>query len=510
LSSRDDAKSANLYGRSNGTLLVREILALGEEIFDMSTQAPIQKHVNFKMWAALGATLLIASLAAGAFLGVIPGLDLGTMRKRAVDESARHVAHHAHDGPDHTDHDRGHLAHGDANCFELSQQARNNIGLQLTKIELRPFERTVAVPASVIERPGRSELDVTASLSGIVLQIYPIQGQAVTPGQPLFDLRLTHEELVQAQTDFLRTAEELDIVTREVARLEPLEAKGAIALKTILDRRYEKEKLAAVLRSQRQGLILHGLTAEQIDQILAQRTLLQGLTIVVPQPNDPSPTANKPKERVYEVQQLNVEKGQFVNAGDRLCVLTDHSELYIEGKAFEQDAELLNTVLEKGWEVTAVFDSEGKKPKLLPGLKVLYVADRIETDSRTLRFFVRLPNRLLRDTKQDVERFISWEFKPGQRLQLRVPVEHWPDRIVLPADAVIQEGVENYVFQQNGDHFDRRPVHVEYREPSWVVVANDGSVFPGDTVVTSGAQQMQLALKNKSGGAIDPHAGHNH
>jgi hypothetical protein len=43
-----------------------------------------------------------------------------------------------------------------------------------------------------------------------------------------------------------------------------------------------------------------------------------------------------------------------------------------------------------------------------------------------------------------------------------------------------------------------------------VVVANDGTLFPGDRVAMSAAQQLQLALKNKSGGGIDPHAGHSH
>ena len=38
----------------------------------------------------------------------------------------------------------------------------------------------------------------------------------------------------------------------------------------------------------------------------------------------------------------------------------------------------------------------------------------------------------------------------------------------------------------------------------------DLDVFPGDRIALSAAQQLQLALKNKSGGAIDPHAGHNH
>ncbi|MCR9116920.1 MAG: secretion protein HlyD, partial [bacterium] len=69
---------------------------------------------------------------------------------------------------------------------------------------------------------------------------------------------------------------------------------------------------------------------------------------------------------------------------------------------------------------------------------------------------------------------------------------------------------EYYVFQQNGDHFDRTPVQVEHQDQFSVVIANDGSLFPGDMVATNGASQLQMALKNKSGGAVDPHAGHNH
>ena len=91
-----------------------------------------------------------------------------------------------------------------------------------------------------------------------------------------------------------------------------------------------------------------------------------------------------------------------------------------------------------------------------------------------------LPNRVLQDNQSsDGRHFLTWEFKPGQRMQLRVPVERWTDRIVLPIDAVATDGGESYVFQANGDHFDRRPVHVEYRDQVWAVIANDGSLYPG-------------------------------
>ncbi len=95
-------------------------------------------------------------------------------------------------------------------------------------------------------------------------------------------------------------------------------------------------------------------------------------------------------------------------------------------------------------------------------------------------------------------------------MQLRVPVERIENQIVLPVDAVASAGAERFVFQENGDHFDRIPVHVIYQDQVWAVIENDGSVFPGDIIAYTGAHQMQMALKNKAGGAVDPHAGHNH
>ena len=111
---------------------------------------------------------------------------------------------------------------------------------------------------------------------------------------------------------------------------------------------------------------------------------------------------------------------------------------------------------------------------------------------------------------EGTSRFVTWRYKPGQRMQLELPVEEWRERIVLPTDAVAQDGVEHYVFRSHGDHFDRAPVHVEHRDPEWVVIANDGTLAPGDRVALSAAQQLQLALKNRSGGGVDPHAGHDH
>jgi hypothetical protein len=199
-----------------------------------------------------------------------------------------------------------------------------------------------------------------------------------------------------------------------------------------------------------------------------------------------------------------------VEAGEPLGVLADHCELHIEGKAFEDDAERLREAADKGWSITARLLSGSSVRTEIRELQIFYPSDRVEAESRAFHFYLQLPNEVVsRQTRGD-HQFIQWRYKPGQRMELRVPVERWENRIVLPIEAVVDEGAEKYVYQQNGDHFDRVPVHIEYFDQQYAVVANDGSIFPGDVVAARGAYQMHLALKNKMGGGIDPHAGHTH
>jgi multidrug efflux pump subunit AcrA (membrane-fusion protein) len=452
----------------------------------------------------------VVAIAAIVLVGI--ALYLGRARMSALVSPSAPESRTASVQDEHQDkgaHDHGHPGHQESNSLELSEQARSNIGLQLLTVELQPFERTISVPGIVVERPGRTTIDVTAPMTGVITRIAAVQGEAVKGNQMLFEMRLTHEELVQAQGDFLRTAEGLDVTGREIDRIKELAKSGAISGKTLIDLNYEKQKAEAVLRAQSQTLVLHGLSQEQVDEILKKRKLLQKLSVFAPE--DEASTGSDSVPRMLQVQELNVDQGQHVTAGDILCVLADHRELFIEGKAFEQDVEAVSAAASKDWPISAVVESKASRPEVISGLKLLYLANKVDPESRAFRFYVTLPNRVLRENETaDGRRFLNWAYKPGQRMQVRVPVERWTDRIVLPIEAVVTEGGESYVFQANGDHFDRRPVHVEYRDQFWAVIANDSSLYPGDVVAKTGAFQLQTALKNKAGGAIDPHAGHNH
>lgn len=422
---------------------------------------------------------------------------------------------HDHAGPDHqTDDHEGHDhqghgldVHNDANALTLSQGAWKNIGLTTGIVTLQSYVKTVSMPAIVVERPGRSQVAITAPITGIVTRVYPIEGEAIQPGQPLVELRLTHEDLVNAQREFLQSTEELDVVKREINRLESV-GEGVIAGRRVLEQKYEQQKLEAALHAQRQGLLLHGLSESQIDGILTSRRLLPTLTVAAPPFNEAAD--HNETEHLYHVQNILVKRGQSVSSGETLIMLADHCLLYVEGQAFEDDAQRLIQAAREGWLIDVSPVGDGNTRKATISLKIFHVADNIDHDSRALRFYLILPNKLIRDKQDSGQRFVAWRFRPGQRMVVNIPLgPPWKDQIVLPPEAVVEEGAEAFVFEQHGKHFDRVPIHVVYRDKDAVVVENEGNLV-GSTVAMSGAFQMHLAIKNNAGDGIDPHAGHTH
>ncbi|MCI0334945.1 MAG: efflux RND transporter periplasmic adaptor subunit [Planctomycetes bacterium] len=451
--------------------------------------------INSRRVASLIVIILVMAVTIGAVAAYY--LARGDANSRHIAQSAGHE-----NGDEHADHAHHDHENGEQATVKLSAAALKNIRYKPHTVATGDYVRTVSMPGIIIERPGKSQTRVTVPLTGIVTRVYVHEGEAIPQDSPLFDLRLTHEDLVTEQTEFLATVDALDVVKTEIERLEAV-TEGVIAGKRILEQKYERQKLEARLQAQRQALLLHGLVDDQIDEILKTRYLIQSLTIR-------APSLETHDEHPYHVQSIDVQLGQQVTAGDTLCVLADHRELFIEGTAFEADTPQLRAALEAGTPVAADVLISAKRDQVVTGLKLLYLADQVDRESRAQHFYVRLPNKIVSDRREGSQRFVQWQFSPGQRVELNLPVEHWTNRIVVPAAAVVTDGAESYVYRQSGDSFERVPVHVEHRDKKSAVITSDGSIFPGEVIAGSGAFQIHLALKNKSGGGADPHAGHNH
>lgn len=393
----------------------------------------------------------------------------------------------------------------------LSPEARDSLGLRIRRLRKSDYQRVLTIPAIIVERPGRTSRHVVAHIEGTVKAVHVGPGEFVSPGQSLFRVRLMHEELVRSQTEFLKTAGELEVVRTDLKRVAELDKRG-ITGRLLLERTYELQKLLAVLAAQKQSLQLHGFTRQEVDNILATRQLKAEMQIEVPDAADRADTGSRDGRAgtglVLSV--LHVEPGQHVEAGAPLATLADFSELLIEGRGFEHDADVLEAAIRNNRTVTAVKPSLEGPGESIPGLQILFIASSVDRKSRALRFYVALPNvQLARRHTDDGRQFVGWKHRPGERLNLRVPVEVWSDRFVLPVAAVAWDGINAYAFRLEGSHLEQCPVRVEYRDQLHVVIAADGTLRPGDVIALNAAHQLHLAITT-AGSSVAAGHGHQH
>ena len=456
------------------------------------------------------------------------------------DSGHGHQEHH-HGGHGHTDD-----GHSDEDAIELSQQARQSLGLRTKRVSLGTFTEYIEVPGLVTNWPGRTHIVVTSPLTGVINAIHVSRGELIEGNAPLFSLRLTHQDLVKTQEQYLTQLGELDVEEMEIARLTSIASSGAVAGKTLIARQYERDKLMAGVQAARQSMLLHGLTQAQIDSIEKTRELVGEITVFAPQLHEDtslhhdalhertsvldngesiSPSAEsqtrlasltQPADHPAHVDTdllvtvLDVSRGQSVLAGETLAQLSDYSVLLIEGHAFQRDNAALRQAAQSQLSLQAVLDASGEELEVIDDLKIVNIGNEVGKQSRALPFYVQLINQIERSEMRDGRRYVSWRYKPGQRLQLRLPIKTHENVIVVPREAVGESGLEQYVFVDRGDHLDRIPVRLVARGPINVAIANDGQLSARHRIAINSAHQLLMALRNQAGGGIDPHAGHSH
>ena len=134
---------------------------------------------------------------------------------------------------------------GHGEIVELSKTAVANLGLELGKAQLGDHAKVQAFPGELVEIPGQSDLSVSAPLSGVIEFVSIRDGQSVSHGDTLFDLRITDQEVTKAQSELLSILSQIEIAETESKRLEPLVEEGAVPEKRTRDLSYELTGLKA-------------------------------------------------------------------------------------------------------------------------------------------------------------------------------------------------------------------------------------------------------------------------
>lgn len=409
----------------------------------------------------------------------------------------------------------------------ISTTAAKNIGLDdsaIITVEAVDYYKSFSFPAVVVERPGFSTIIVPSPVSGVVTRIHYETGVAVKPDEPLFDILLNQQELVKAQTDFLTLLKKRDINTAELQRLSGLDPQ--IVPKQRRELEYEKIQIDSDIANQRNILLLQGLNESDIAESLEKNgTIIRSMTVYAPpfenEEHIASASHADEEEHIFTVDDLFVSAGKNVAVGDSLCQLTDYCKLAIKGKVFAVNERSLAGALASKSRVTAVFEGNGSR-ETVDGLVLRSIDNKIDTSSGTLFCYADLKNRFTDYEVHDESnprRYIQWHFKPGQRCEVNVEVEPLPNCMVLPIGAAAKDFQEMYVFEWVGNEEDKRiwrkkPVHVIYQTKDHVVIANDGSIFPGTKIAAKGAgfifAALEAASQKTAGGGGVQHGDHVH
>lgn len=411
-----------------------------------------------------------------------------------------------HAGHDH-DHDTG-------NRVKLSAQAQANLKLNTSALAPQEYWRTLQIPGVVVDSPGESDRGVTTRLAGVVTEIKARPGDTVRAGDPLFTLQLVSEFVQSTQAELARAAQELRIAAAKRDRTADLVKLGTQSGATLTEDEAQVKRFTVQVQAARRQLQALGLSSDQVDRAEQGGPVTEVMLMAPARVASTAVNNVSTVPMLYEVQELKVQLGDHVLAGQTLCTLANHQRLFVEGQAFKSEATALARATEHSVPIRAEFADEapGEWPVQAP-LTIHHLSNQVDPVTRTFAFYLPLAN-VPRTFVKDGRTLFVWRYRPGQRVRLRVPIERLgEDVFVLPAAALVREGAEAYVFRQNGNYFERKSVRVLYEDRTEVVLAPGGEIGVGQFVVRNNAAAINRAIKAAAGGGGHEghdHAGHSH
>ncbi len=403
--------------------------------------------------------LILCAFAAGIGVGVVMYPEFFPAQVVVEDDHDHAHDDHAHDDHAHDDH-----AAGEGDHLDLTEQAVANLNLEMGEVSVSDYWEKVAFPGEVVEVPGQSDLSVAAPVAGVIEHVAVRDGQSVELGDQLFELRITDPLTTTAQSELLSVLAQLDVNGREIERLRPLASEGLVGKNRKRELEYEVEKLEVLKQTRIQELLARGLPKATVEHVVRTRQLAKRLLITVPNyVQGDRPSGNEITKQVglngqpsYSVGDIHTHPGDAIEAGHLLCDLSYHGQLYIQGKAFESDVAAINRMCEQDWGITAEFGHQHhdghKHSSIRENLKITRIDNHVSKEG-VFSFFVPIENEVRQEFHSEGRLYQQWQFRPGQRVHLRLPVEKHEAKICVPTSAVAVTGPNAFVFRKHsGSH----------------------------------------------------------
>ena len=349
----------------------------------------------------------------------------------------------------------------------LSPAAVTSAGITVAAAELRALLTEIETTGSV-DFDQKQFAHVSPRVGGRVESVLVEPGDTVRAGQTL--ARIDSIELGKAIGEYLQARARAELARETFERERGLFADRVSSEQEMLSAQASARETDAALRGSEQQLHLLGLSDVEV--------LALGY--------------DQPSAAVYEVRapfagtvvERHIALGEMVEPQSQLFQIADLSRLWVWIDVFERDLARVHL----GDEIELHADAF---PEVAFAGKVAYLGSRVESESRTARARIEVPNP-------------DGRLRPGMFARVRISDPHAPDGraesaqvLAVPESAIQREGDRALVFVVKGDgRFEPRSVRTGRKGAGFVEVLEGLSA--GEPVAVSGTFVLKSEASKES------------
>ncbi len=334
---------------------------------------------------------------------------------------------------------------------EASPAPESHQQIVVQAAQLKPIAGDLALPGKVQYSEDRFAR-ISSPLVGRVTDVRAKLGEKVAAGQVL--LSIDSADIGAAYSDYVKAESDLQLATRNYELAKDLYENKALSKKDLVQAENDFFKARAENKRARERLLALKVPAAELDKPRSEQRITARFDLK-------SPLDGTVVER-------SVTVGQMVGTdpAQMLYTIADLSVLQIVAEVYERD---LSRVA-KGTTVSVTV--EAYPDEMFAGT-IVYVGDVVDPATRTIKVRCNVTNPNLK-------------LKPEMFARVRLKIGPGNPVLVLPREAVLEVGGQEFVFVQAADgRYVRRPVVTGVASGETVQIRQ--GLEPGERVVVKGA-----------------------
>ncbi len=343
--------------------------------------------------------------------------------------------------------------------LKLTQVDRKRLGIETATATHRSMANTVSLAASV-SLPPENRSVASSQLSGTIHSHRLSPGKKFRVGDVLMEI--VSQEFYALQLDLLRTTLDANLARKRASRLGEVSG-DTVSRRVLLEMTSKADQLEGRAESLKRQLTSLGLTSEEVDSISDKKEVMDFLPV----------RAAIDGRIVSWVGTL----GETVVSNQSLVEIQNLGSVWIEAHVPTQFRSLVSS------------DSSGKasvlaNPSVQFPVHVARVGPTVSETTRTQRIWLTPTDAVLKN---------ELLLRDGMQLTVLLKSSEGPPTLVVPAEAILRDGLHAFVFvQKPDDYVERRRISIGRSDGEYVEISS--GVVAGEAVISYGVRELQTAF----------------